>query len=310
MKMNVRPFAALALATTLVFGSCKKENATNSADSDNNTETTSHADDQSQVSEETDAVTNDATLSVEGTSSFSGNVLHTTPEICDATVSFDTTGTTKKITITYDSSGCSRARIRSGSVILSMAKNVYWKNAGAALTITYQDLKIKRKHDNKTISINGSHVITNVSGGLLINLPTLGAITHTITGNMSITFGDSTQRAWQIAEKRVFSYNNGLVITVTGAHTEGSNSNIVLWGTNRFGHAFKTSITQPLVIKQDCNFRVTAGTVTHEGFGTATATYGLDANGNPASCPGTGSYHCKVIWTGLAGQAHSALFAY
>src|SRR5439155_10746064 len=98
--------------------------------------------DQSRISVETDNVTNEATATIEGNGTFSGNVLNILPEICDATISFDTSGTTKKITITYNGANCSGAHVRSGSVVLSMAKGVYWKNAGAELTITYQNLKI------------------------------------------------------------------------------------------------------------------------------------------------------------------------
>src|SRR5690606_23393363 len=115
-----------------------------------------------------------------------------------------------------------------------------------------------------SITINGTQTYTNVSGGLLINLPVLGTITHTITSsNMSVTFDNGSQRTWQVARQRVFTYNNGVVITVTGTHTDGSVIGIAEWGTNRFGRSFITAITQPLVLKQDCSFRVGSGKVVH-----------------------------------------------
>lgn len=297
----------LTLLTTIT--ACKKEAEKTTAE--DSTELTTHTDDQSQVYVETDAVANDAGLAVETTSGMSGSIYNLPAEICDATLMYDTAGNTKKITITYNGAACGGTHTRTGSVVLSMPAGIRWKNAGAELTLTFQDLKIKRLRDNKSITLNGTHVITNVSGGLLRDLATRENITHTISSsNMSITFDDGTKRTWQVARKRVFTYNDGVVITVTGNHTEGQNTGIAAWGTNRFGHAFTTSITQPLVIKQNCNFRLTSGEVKHEGFATATATYGLDATGNPTACPGTGAYYCKVVWIGPAGKSHDAIFAY
>ncbi|MBM3415631.1 MAG: hypothetical protein FJY20_04115 [Bacteroidetes bacterium] len=147
---------------------------------------------------------------------------------------------------------------------------------------------------------------------MLINLPVLGTITHTITsGNMSVTFDNNTQRTWQVARQRVFTYNNGIVITITGLHSQNGISGIAEWGTNRFGNAFTTAITQPLVLKQDCSFRPGSGKAEHNtSFFTATVTLGLDANGNPTGCSGTDPYYMKVVWTGPAGNTRSVLLPY
>lgn len=307
MKTNFRFLPAAALALLTIFTACEKETTTTGSD----TELTTHSDDQSQVSVETDAIANEATLAVESSAVFSGSVMNETLQICSATISFDTSGATKKLTVVYNGARCSGMYTRTGTVVLSMPKGVYWKQAGAALTITYDNLKITRTSDKKSIVLNGSHVITNLSGGLLIQLATLQAITHTVTSsNLSVTFDDNTKRTWQVAQKRVFTYNNGVVITVTGNHSEGGNTGIVIWGTNRFGHAFTTSVTQPLVLREDCDFRLTSGAVMHAGFGTATATYGLDDKGNVTACPGNGAYYYKLDWTGPAGRTYSAIHPY
>jgi hypothetical protein len=122
----------------------------------------------------------------------------------------------------------SAAAIVMGSVhvpvlsFVSMAQGVQWKNAGAAVTITFQNVKITRLRDNKSVTINGAQTYTNVSGGLLANLPILNSITHRIhSSNLSLSFNDGTQRNWQVDKQRVFTYNNGAVITTTGLHTEG-----------------------------------------------------------------------------------------
>ena len=219
----------------------------------------------------------------------------------------------RTITITYNGTNCLGNRTRTGVIVISMAQNVRWKNAGAILNVTFQNFKVTRLLDNKSITLNGTQTYTNVSGGLLINLPTLNTITHTITSsNMSVTFDNGSQRNWQVARQRVFTYNNGIVVTINGMHTDGTITGIAEWGTNRFGHAFITAITQPLVLRQDCNFRLVSGKVHHVSSNVfdATVTFGLDAAGNPTGCPGLGNYYMKIEWTGLLGVAHTAILPY
>jgi hypothetical protein len=287
------------------FTACKKD----SKDSDNK-DIATHSDDQSRFASEVDAVSNDADLAIESSSSFTGRFMSPQGIICDATVNIDNTART--ITITYDGTNCVGYRTRTGVVIVSMAQGVQWKNAGAAITVTFQNLKITRLLDNKSITINGSQTYTNVSGGLMLNLATLNSITHAITSDgLSVTFDNGTQRNWKVAKQRVFTYNNGLVITTTGTHTDGNNTQIAEWGTNRFGAAFATSITEPLVVRQDCNFRLTSGKVKHTTPAvTATATFGLNASGEATSCPGAGPYYLKVIWTGPNGNSITVIAPY
>jgi hypothetical protein len=258
-----------------------------------------------------DAVANDADATLETTPGFNGRGAQI-QTICDATIVVDTLSNPRTITITYNGTNCIGNRTRTGVVVLSMAQGVRWRNAGAVLNVNFQNLKITRLSDNKSITINGTQAYTNVSGGLLINLPTLNTITHTITSsNMSVTFDNASQRNWQVARQRVFTYNNGIVITSTGTHSEGGISGIAEWGTNRFGRTFTTAITQPLIIRQDCSFRLTSGKVAHTTpVFNATATFGLDASGNPTACPGAASYYMKIVWTGPGGNSRTTILPY
>jgi hypothetical protein len=223
----------------------------------------------------------------------------------------DTASNPRTITITYNGNNCLVNRTRTGVVKISMAQNVRWKNAGAVITVTFQNLKITRLSDNKSITINGTETYTNVSGGLLFNLVALGTITHTITSNnMSVTFDNGSQRNWQVARRRVFTYNNGIVITCTGTHTEGNITGVAEWGTNRFGNTFTTAITQALVVRQDCSFRLTTGKVEHKtALFNAAVTFGLDATGAPIACP-VGVYYLKVAWTGPSGIPRTVILPY
>ncbi len=308
MKKHLLFLSLFTFSLLLTFTACKKDSISN----DNNAEVSTHSDDQSRFSSEVDAVANDADFALESSVAFSGRGQGIQGIICDASIALNTANDPRTITITYNGTNCFGNRTRTGVVILSMAQGVQWKNAGAALTVTFQNLKITRVSDNKSIIINGTQTYTNTSGGLLINLATLGTITHSITSSsLSVTFDDATQRTWQVAKQRMFTYNSGVVITTAGTHTDGSNTHIAEWGANRFGKTFFSLTPEPLIVRQDCNVRLTSGQVKHVTGGvTATVTFGLDANGNPTPCPGTGHYYLKIVWTGASGNAHTIIYPY
>lgn len=308
MKIKLLSLSALLACLMVVYTACKKDNSGSSGNTDYTSELSVQTDDQAQVNGEVDAVADDANTAISSESSLSGKEQTL---ICDATVTADTASDPRTITITYNGTNCHGNRTRTGTVVLSMPKSMHWKDAGATLTVTIQNLKITRLRDNKTITINGVKTITNVSGGLLADLATRGTITHTINSDgMTITFANGTQRSWKLAEQRTFTYNNGVVVTVTGTHTDGNNTGILVWGTNRLGNAFSCAITDPLVVRQDCDFRLVSGTMVHTRLGvTATVTYGLDANGSPVSCP-SGSYYFKVVWVGLNGKSYTIILPY
>ncbi|MDQ3844559.1 MAG: hypothetical protein M3342_11180 [Bacteroidota bacterium] len=310
MQLNFRTLSVLVLTALTIGTSCKKESTPKTDDPA--TEMAAQSDDEYQVAGETDAITNDINLIIESNVSLSGRMQNPTSLICDAAITAEETNGLRKMTITYNGSDCAGSRTRSGTVVFSLPSGVYWKTAGAALTVDFQNVTITRQSDHKSITLNGTFTITNVSGGRLTDLLTQSSIIHTLNSNqLSITFSDGTQRTWQIARKREYTYNSGLAITVTGTHTNGANTNIAEWGTNRFGIAFTTSITLPLVFRQDCNFRLTSGQVRHDRQGaSATVTFGLNAEGNAISCPGSGSYYYKLSWTGIGGNTHSVILPY
>jgi hypothetical protein len=307
----------LTVSLIIVFTACKKDSS-----SSNNDEMATHSDDQEQFDAELDAASNDVVGALESSASFTGRLQGTQGiaglqgmDDCDATAVLDVVSNPRTITITFAGT-CLGNRTRSGVIVISMAQGVQWKTAGAAVTVTFQNFKITRVADNKSVTINGSQTYTNVSGGLMINLPTLGTITHSITSSgLNVTFSNTAQRSWQVAKQRTFSWNANNstgVITTTGTHTEGNVTNVAEWGTNRFGRTFTTSIVEPLVVRQDCNFRLTSGQVKHVTPNvTATATFGLNASGLPTTCPGLGSsYYCKVVWNGANGNSLSVIFPY
>ena len=300
MKKQTLRLTLFAGCFAVIFTACQKNPV---EDTDYTTEASTHSDDQAKFSDDMDAIANDADLLLESSPSFTGRPGDIQTLVCNATIAIDTTSNPRTITITYNGLNCIGNINRTGVVVISMPANVQWRNPGAAITVSYTNLRITRVRDNKILTINGSHVYTNVSGGLLINLPTLGTITHTITSNgLTVNFDNGSQRTWRIAKERRFTYNNGIVISSRGTHTEGNETNVAEWGTNRFGRFFTTSTISPIVIRQDCNFRITSGQLKHTTpVIVATAEFGLDAQGDPTQCPGNNYYYMEIIWTGLNG---------
>lgn len=311
MKKLIILSMSLLFSTSLLFTACKK--AGNTDATENILEAQVQSDDQAAVATQTDEINTDASTMVENVIAISGNSPQTFfPSPCNSVITYDTLNAAKTITITYNGLNCSGTLNRTGVVTISIPVGVQWKNAGAKLTVTATNLKITRVASQKSITINGSHIITNVSGGLLRNLASVGTITHTIESpGVTITFDNGTQRLWQVAKQRVFTYNNGIVVTTSGTHTDGNTSGISEWGTNRFGNSFVTQIIDPLVIRQDCNWRLTSGHVKHSRMiRTGDVTFGLDVFGNPTSCPGAGSYYMKIVWVNAAGNTVTVILPY
>ncbi len=91
--------------------------------------------------------------------------------ICDAIITLDTANGNRQITITYNGTNCALDRTRTGSVMITWPIGQLWSTAGAVVTVNFNNLAITRVLDNKTITLNGTHTYTNVSGGSLITLP-------------------------------------------------------------------------------------------------------------------------------------------
>ncbi|MBX2921184.1 MAG: hypothetical protein KF746_03255 [Chitinophagaceae bacterium] len=309
MKLKIPILGLVAFSAIIGFTSCKKNNDT---PKENSTEVIAHSDDQALFSSELDAANQDAdaVLSAFTVLYNSRNQEHPV-YICDAEVDFDSQSDPQTITVTYNGENCRGNRSRSGVVIVAFPKNTKWSDEGAAASVTFQNFKVTRLSDNKSITINGTQTYTNVSGGLLKDLASKESIIHSVSSNgLSVVFDNGAARTWQVAKKHTYTYNNGAVLAVSGMHTEGNETNVVEWGTNRLGLSFTTSTVEPVIVRQDCNFRVTGGTVKHAVAGiTATATFGLNAQGEPVSCP-EGNYYFKLVYTGPNGNSISFVYPY
>jgi len=326
--MKTRSLYLIGAAVTLmsILYACKKDNNSNNGTSSADLQTQS--DDQTQVTNENDAVVDDVNAVLSSQSTVTGASVNpgyqqgvaaqggssVESPICDATVTLDTTSTTRVLTITYNGSNCEITRTRTGTVVVTWAAGTHWRDKNAVVNVSIQNLKITRIRDGKSITINGTHTYTNVSGGSLADVYTgkVSSVTHTITSDdMSITFDNGAKRTWHIARKRVYSQSNqSILITQTGTHTDGNITGISEWGDNRWGNSFENVITTPLTVDGNCNWRLTGGAIeTIRPLVTTTLTFGLDSSGNPTGCPGDGVYYFKLVWEG-GGKTYTFILPY
>lgn len=311
MKKQLSYVSVAILSLGLFVASCKKESSTATDSPDSAAQLQVQSDDQERFSAETDEVANDANAALENSATSIGETPQgpTLGKRCDVEVAIDTLSNPRTITLTYNGN-CLGNRTRTGSVLMSFQPGFRWSTPGSTYSVTYINLKITRKRDGKSITINGTKTITNVNGGKLRNLATATSpVVHEIKSNgMSITFDDGTQRTWKLAKRRTYTYANGIVLSIEGISSEGAG--VSEWGTNRFGKSFTVSILQPLVIKQSCDFRLVSGQIKHSGeVKTSTTTFGLNPGGTPVTdCPA--ALYFKVEWTGADGTTKTFIAPY
>lgn len=304
-------FALLLVGTTVtVFTACKKDKTAPDLTATAKTQ----ADDNARVSKELDDMNNDVNNSVSSAHSMSGGRVDDVLP-CDATIAYDTLGVNRTVTITYNGTSCDGLRTRTGVVTVSIPVGSHWIQAGSVITIGVNNLHVTRLSDNKSITINGTITVTNVTGGLVAWLASLGDIKHHIqSSNMTVTFDDGSHSTWNVDKQHEFTYSNGINAAVTGLHTNGGTADIAEWGIARDGSNFQVVIDQPLTLRQDCNFRLTSGKETVKNTTTnqqLSITFGLDVQGNAASCPGLFSpYYMKIAWNDAQGNPHSVIYPY
>jgi hypothetical protein len=301
------------LILSFTFTSCKKETATDNSVSDS---THIQSDDEVMANNETDQASSDVTAVLENLGgSFAlrpdvSNTGYTTapPAItppADGHVTVDTANIHKSITITYDGTN-SATETRTGKIRLSFDGSFHWKDAGAILTIYYDSVKVTRTADGKTLLIVGNQTITNTHGGLLKDLTSTDSIVHIISGAMYTIFDNGHHSSCYETKKRIYTYNNGLVITTTGT----GNGGIAESGIDRYGHPYSCVITQPRVVKQSCDFRLVSGQTVYTSPNTMiTTTFGLDADGHYiTSCP-IGVFYYKLTYY-INGVTHTYIGSY
>jgi hypothetical protein len=279
----------------LTFTGCKKDK---SADPAINTQSLQQlSKDEVTVTQVSDDALNDANNVLSGGQNKSTELWPCNATIDSATVAGDS------ITyhITYNGDNCPGNRTRTGQMTITKKVGQHWGDPGATTTVRLINLTITKKSNGKSMTMNGTKVFTNVSGGYLWQLGiNHSSIVHKAVGLITATFDDNTTRTWNIDRQRTFTGTlaSGLILTVDGLGSADGYDNLVVWGINRNGEAFYTQITQSIVIRANCDWDPVSGIKIHQipsDSKKATLTYGYDSSGNPVTngdCP----THYKVDW--------------
>ncbi len=310
MKTKLKLASFALLIAGLVFTSCKKDKVASPAtEADEAPAFAQHSADVNTSNNTADMSMEDAENSIAPSSLSGSRVSSLYTNICGASVDTTQISSNKTVVITYTGTSCDGLRSRSGVISVQLTTGNRWKDVGAVLTITYTNFKVTTISTGKSTTLNGVHVITNVTGGIVNHIglntnPT--TITRKIRAiNMSITFDDGTVRSWSAARKRTWTGSAGVPnsLTIEGDTTLAGVSNTEVWGTNRAGNAFTTVLNTPLVVNSTCGwYAPISGMKTHSfNSRVSTITFGTDANGNIVStgCP----TNYIINWTSPNGVA-------
>lgn len=196
-------------------------------------------------------------------------------------------------------------RTRTGSIKLTLqnySSGARWKDQGAVIKVDYLAYKITRASDQESLLLNGTQLLTNVSGGnwfTLLITQTQTALVTSVTGtNLNVTFKDSSTAIYNINRKITYSLANSIVsVTGEGIGTNGTLNNLENFGTTREGNAFTSQVSTPIVWNTTCG----AGAPLQGKVTLKVATknydlsfiYGVDVSGNPVV---VGANQCPYGW--------------
>jgi hypothetical protein len=240
---------------------------------------------------------------------------------CGTTYSVDTTGKYMgSVTLVYSGVSCYN-RTRTGKIkltILNYVNNVRWKNANAQLQIDYIGYKVTRTSDGKSVELNGTAIVTNVSGGTWFDLfwGTQPSLVHTVSApGLQVTFDGSATATYNINRKFTYTYSGG-VFTATGEGTgsDSSLNNLENFGTTRNGDHFTSQVTNPFVWNTTCgpqapiqgevNIKVDSKSFSLK------CTFGVDNSGTVMSVsPGNCAWGMKAEWS-YKKKTKTKLFGY
>lgn len=312
MKKQIILLVSITILST-GFYACKKEDQ-QALDA----KTKQFNDDSNNFKAESDQADNDVNNTINEIPAFGRGAGVLSSPLCGVTI--DSSQLAQKI-LFFNFDGItpcfSPSRTRSGQIKVQLTTGSNWHMAGSVLTLTYNNFKITRLSDNKSILFNGTKTLTNVNGH---NWLTFLAGTSTFkyrsrAYNVNVTYNDGSTAVWNqtcITEWLYTPTGNHapyLTFTSNGDSTVNSYSNSGMWGTNRYGEAFTTYYTTPIISNTYCGlWRPNSGELIHHvNTSDFALTLGVDQSGNATTL--NCAYGYKVSWT-INGNSNSVVLSY
>jgi hypothetical protein len=322
-RILMKGLIAVAFAAFVITG-CKKKD--NEVEPDETPTTTTEAAQTTTAADQTnvDQQTNE---SVDDANKVLNNNPNTRAELpCNVTIDSAALMTQGLIKLTYHGLSCDLLRNRTGVISLKVpfdpatGKPIRWITKGAKVILTYDNFKVTRVADKKSLLFNGKLTATNVTGGGVFEVLTGSTVTHSLRGGLIITFDDGTTREWAIARTRSYKPAVGVLTVEDSGDTLINGKKIAYWGKNRANEEFSVSIdktvsTEIATLLLCRLYRPYQGvvvintTASLASVKTLTITYGVDINGNPISgsaCP----FGYKLNWTDATGAAKQLVLKY
>jgi hypothetical protein len=227
-------------------------------------------------------------------------------QVCGALVSYDSIH--GMITITYNGAECNGVINRLGTItitLLDYTQGARWKSAGATLQVAYLNLVVTNIVSGASYTLNGTHYLTNVTVCLAYQVmdgSVTGTVAHKhITDNFTVTFANGTQKTWSARRTRTFTGAGILsvrTVTLAGDTSINGESNVEIWGTNRNGDAFSSSLIVPIASNNVCGYyHPVSGEYTHfVANRTVDVLFGVNSAGLPIT-GATCAFGYKITYT-------------
>ncbi len=225
-----------------------------------------------------------------------------------------------QIRLSYFGKNADQTKGRTGDITVHFTRDnngkiIPWKTPGATITLTFTQYEVVILANNKSLWMNGTATITNLSGGLLkkpasISLHSTDSLQDRVKGNITFTYNDNVTLiqtwTWNMYQLRTFNMpTTTLTSTIIGDTTVNTSTGVSTSGTTRFGYVFYTQILSPVVQSISSSYLLSnplSGEKAIHGIQEPMQVdYGVDANGN-AVLSGT-PYGYKISWIGNGGQA-------
>lgn len=312
MKKNVGFILVTGTLMLALITSCKKKEE-EKAQLDSQTE--QFNDDANTFKSESDQADDDINNSLDDISGFGRGTNTFSSPLCGATI--DTLQVAQKI-VFFNFDGVtpcfSPSRTRSGQIKVELIAGANWHDAGSVLKMDFNNYKVTRLSDNKSITFNGVKTLKNVNGHDWLGF-WAGTKTYKYQSrafNIAVSFSNGTSATWNSAHTTEWSYNptNGIVFTANGDTIINGFANTEAWGVNRFGQNFERYFNTPVLSNTYCGlWRPNAGELVHHvNNNSYILTCGVDQNGNPT--PYACAYGFKVAWTDANGTPQSVIISY
>ena len=222
-----------------------------------------------------------------------------------------------KLIFNYNGTICNNLK-REGQVVVSIQNypSKKWKDKGAVLQITFADYVATNSADNRSVKINGTMSVTNMSGGTYYELRYLNqsSLVQSVSAlSLDVVF-DNIGFVKANMERRVTFTLQGSTIAAMdeGTASQGNDANVDCWGIDRSEKVFTNLITTNVLWNNMCGpTRIKGGAVTLKKTDTyfdLHGVYGTDVDGKVTGgndCP----YGWKMDWT-LRNRTKHRVFNY